>query len=214
MSDVDVVFVAEPGDAGSLTTATALARGLMTVAQEATADGALWQVDAALRPEGKSGALVRTLASHLAYYARWAATWEFQALLKARPAAGDMDLGRAYADGVLPLVWSAAQRDGFVADVQSMRRRVEKGLPYAQAEREMKLGAGGLQSVVIVDHNRRRRFGVDGEHSQLSAAGHHLGAQVDHGGQVQPTLTRSQVRDVADQVRARPRRSGPGWTFG
>ncbi len=147
VSDVDVVFVAEPNDTDSLATATALARGLMTVAQEATADGALWQVDAALRPEGKSGALVRTLASHLAYYARWAATWEFQALLKARPAAGDMDLGRAYADGVLPLVWSAADRDGFVADVQSMRRRVEKGLPSGEAEREIKLGAGGLRDV-------------------------------------------------------------------
>ena len=49
----------------------------------------LWPLDTALRPEGKDGALVRTLDSHLAYYRRWAASWEFQALLKARAAAGD-----------------------------------------------------------------------------------------------------------------------------
>ncbi len=50
---------------------------------------AFFEVDAALRPEGKRGQLVRTLDSHVAYYQRWAKTWEFQALLKARPAAGD-----------------------------------------------------------------------------------------------------------------------------
>mgnify|MGYP003345277186 CR=1 FL=1 len=49
--------------------------------QEAAAEGA---VDAALRPEGKAGPLVRTLSSHQGYYEKWAKTWEFQALLKAR----------------------------------------------------------------------------------------------------------------------------------
>jgi glutamine synthetase adenylyltransferase len=53
----------------------------------------LWEVDANLRPEGKQGALVRSLDSHLAYYDRWAKSWEFQALLKARPLAGDRMLG-------------------------------------------------------------------------------------------------------------------------
>ena len=55
---------------------------------------AAWEVDAALRPEGKAGALVRTPAGLASYYQRWAHTWEFQALLKARPAAGDPDLGQ------------------------------------------------------------------------------------------------------------------------
>ena len=84
-----------------------------------------WPVDAALRPEGKLGPLVRTLASHQAYYARWARTWEFQALLKARPAAGDLALGAAYVETLAPLVWTAAEREHFVADVQAMRRRVD-----------------------------------------------------------------------------------------
>ena len=151
VSDVDVVFVAEApegGDeAGALATATRLATSMMRVCGEATAEGSLWQVDAALRPEGKQGALVRTLASHVGYYERWAKTWEFQALLKARPAAGDLDLGAAYADAVAPFVWSAADRDDFVSDVQRMRQRVEEHIPAKEADRQLKLGRGGLRDV-------------------------------------------------------------------
>jgi glutamate-ammonia-ligase adenylyltransferase len=143
VSDVDVVFVAEPADNG----ATALAAAMMRVCSGTTAEGTIWPVDAGLRPEGKSGPLVRTLASHQAYYERWAKTWEFQALLKARPVAGDLDLARDYIDAVMPMVWTAAQRDGFVADVQAMRRRVLEHVPAADVEREVKLGPGGLRDV-------------------------------------------------------------------
>ena len=145
VSDVDVVFVAEAWDGSSegdaLATGTALASRLIRICGEVA-----WPVDAALRPEGRAGPLVRTLASHQAYYARWAGTWEFQALLKARPLAGDLRLGRAYVDSLSPLVWAAAGRDGFVADVQRMRRRVEKTLGQ-EADREVKLGPGGLRDV-------------------------------------------------------------------
>ena len=151
VSDVDVVFVAEPlegGDeAAALRTATRLATGLIKACGAATAEGSLWEVDAALRPEGKQGALVRTLASHVGYYERWAATWEFQALLKARPAAGDLDLGHAYVDAVSGFVWSAADREDFVGDVQRMRRRVIEHIPAREVPRELKLGPGGLRDV-------------------------------------------------------------------
>jgi glutamate-ammonia-ligase adenylyltransferase len=147
VSDVDVVFVGEPvGDdettEAALRTATTLASAMMRVC------GAVaWPVDAALRPEGGAGPLVRTLASHEAYYRRWAQTWEFQALLKARPVAGDVELGAAYRDRLEPLVWAAADRPDFVADVQAMRRRVESTLPDDRAAREVKLGPGGLRDV-------------------------------------------------------------------
>ena len=62
--------------------------------------------------------MTRTLDSHVAYYERWAKTWEFQALLKARPMCGDMALGKACIDAVNPMVWTAAERDDFVVDVQ------------------------------------------------------------------------------------------------
>ncbi|MQA85250.1 MAG: bifunctional [glutamine synthetase] adenylyltransferase/[glutamine synthetase]-adenylyl-L-tyrosine phosphorylase [Streptosporangiales bacterium] len=151
VSDVDVVFVAEPRPGGdetaALRTATALASAMMRACSQSTSEGSLWQVDAALRPEGKAGPLVRTLASHLAYYRRWAKTWEFQALLKARPVAGDLELGGAYLEAVTPLVWRAAERDNFVEDVQAMRRRVEAHVPRDHADRQLKLGPGGLRDV-------------------------------------------------------------------
>jgi glutamate-ammonia-ligase adenylyltransferase len=155
VSDVDVVFVAEPAadlpdgvdEQGALRTATALAVSIMRACSATTAEGTIWPVDAALRPEGKAGPLVRTLASHVAYYERWAKTWEFQALLKARPVAGDLALGQAYVDAVGPMVWQAADRPDFVADVQQMRRRVEGTLATASSHRELKLGPGGLRDV-------------------------------------------------------------------
>jgi glutamate-ammonia-ligase adenylyltransferase len=160
VSDVDVVFVAEPhsddqgnADQGNadqggadeqaaLHTATLLASKMMQVCGEVA-----WPVDAALRPEGRAGPLVRTLASHVAYYQRWAKTWEFQALLKARPVAGDLKLGQDYVDLVAPMIWSAGERPGFVAEVQAMRRRVESTLRGDTADREVKLGPGGLRDV-------------------------------------------------------------------
>ncbi|MBD3782493.1 MAG: bifunctional [glutamine synthetase] adenylyltransferase/[glutamine synthetase]-adenylyl-L-tyrosine phosphorylase [Micrococcales bacterium] len=151
ISDVDVIFVAEPADGvpeeEAIAVATDLATRLMRLCSASTGAGSLWQVDPALRPEGKNGPLVRTVASHRAYYERWAKTWEFQALLKARPVAGDAEVGAAYCDAVQPMVWQASSRENFVADVQAMRRRVEEHIPKAEAERQIKLGAGGLRDV-------------------------------------------------------------------
>jgi glutamate-ammonia-ligase adenylyltransferase len=143
VSDVDVVFVAEPADAE----ASAVAAAMMRICSDFTAEGTIWPVDAALRPEGKAGPLVRTVASHLSYYERWAKTWEFQALLKARYVAGDEQLATDYLGAISPLIWTAARREDFVADVQAMRRRVVENVPAAEAEREVKLGPGGLRDV-------------------------------------------------------------------
>ena len=138
VSDVDVIFVAETADAVE----TRVAGEMMRFASDA-----FFEVDAALRPEGKHGQLVRTLDSHVAYYQRWAKTWEFQALLKARPAAGDAELGQAYIDALMPMVWTASQREDFVPEVQAMRRRVEELVPARERTREIKLGTGGLRDV-------------------------------------------------------------------
>ena len=138
ISDVDVVFVAEPATAKATRTAAEMMK---------IGSACFFDVDANLRPEGKSGALVRTLDSHVAYYKRWAQTWEFQALLKARPMAGDMELGQAYVDALTPLVWEASQRESFVEDVQAMRRRVLENVPEDLRHLELKLGYGGLRDV-------------------------------------------------------------------
>ena len=159
-SDVDVIFVAErvagsleagtardDAEEAALRTATRLASGLIRVCERSTPEGSIFPIDPNLRPEGRQGLLVRTLAGHLAYYERWAKTWEFQALLKARPAAGDRGLGRQYARAVGPLVWEASRRENFVEEVQAMRRRVVATLPKNVAGRELKLGPGGLRDI-------------------------------------------------------------------
>ncbi|GAB3474495.1 bifunctional [glutamine synthetase] adenylyltransferase/[glutamine synthetase]-adenylyl-L-tyrosine phosphorylase [Amycolatopsis cihanbeyliensis] len=138
VSDVDVIFVGE----GDQRLATRLASTMLRVVGKSC-----FEVDAALRPEGKAGALVRTLDGHETYYKKWARTWEFQALLKARPVVGDVELGRRYTDLVAPMVWAAAERENFVADVQRMRRRVERHVPAEIVDRELKLGRGGLRDV-------------------------------------------------------------------
>ncbi|MER6408262.1 bifunctional [glutamine synthetase] adenylyltransferase/[glutamine synthetase]-adenylyl-L-tyrosine phosphorylase [Streptomyces viridosporus] len=151
VSDVDVVFVGEAANGAdegkALRAATRLASHMMRICSETTVEGSIWPVDANLRPEGRNGPLVRTLASHLAYYQRWAKTWEFQALLKARPVAGDLALGEEYVAALQPLVWQAAERENFVADVQKMRRRVVENIPAAEVDRQLKLGPGGLRDV-------------------------------------------------------------------
>ena len=151
VSDVDVIYVAEPADgvdeAAAIAIATRLATRAAACCSASAGEPPLWQVDPNLRPEGKDGVLVRRVDGHRAYYERWAESWEFQALLKARPVAGDRGVGQAYIDAVWPFVWTAVEREGFVQSAQAMRKRVEKHIPAKEADREIKLGPGGLRDV-------------------------------------------------------------------
>lgn len=155
VSDVDVIFVAgaddavidDLGESRVVDIATRLAVQTMRGISEIEVEPPLWEVDANLRPEGKQGALVRTLDSHLAYYDRWAKSWEFQALLKARPIAGDPALGQAYLDAVQPKVWTSAARENFVDSVQRMRERVTEHIPPGDVPYQIKLGPGGIRDI-------------------------------------------------------------------
>lgn len=154
ISDVDVVYVVGPAqdrevsEARLVEVGTQIATELARATSATGPEPALWPLDTGLRPEGKDGALVRTLASHLAYYERWAASWEFQALLKARACAGDRALGAAYERAIAPLVWQASSRENFVEDARAMRRRVERESgPRSGPDRRIKLGPGGLRDV-------------------------------------------------------------------
>src|SRR5690606_9151043 len=140
VSDVDVIFVCR-GDE-DVTESQIVAARLIQICGQAA-----WPVDANLRPEGTRGPLVRTLASHLAYYQKWARTWEFQALLKARPAAGDRELGDEWLAALQPLIWKAAERPEAVADVRTMRRRIIDNVPPKDRDREIKRGPGGLRDI-------------------------------------------------------------------
>ena len=157
VSDIDLIYVVEPADLSNkqnqdaaLRVGASMAMVLQKVCQSVvmgSVEPPLWQIDTALRPEGKDGPLVRRLDSHREYYEKWASSWEFQALLKSRPAAGDADLGKAYRDMVEPFIWKASGREHFVADCQHMRQRVESLIPASQRDLDMKLGRGGLRDV-------------------------------------------------------------------
>ena len=176
ISDVDVIYVIESGeldDPRANTIGTALASGISRAIMSTGREPGLWEVDANLRPEGKSGPLVRTLASHQSYYARWAESWEFQALLKARTIAGDAELGARYEAAVAPLIWSSAGREGFVESVRSMRRRVTEHIPADEEQRQIKLGRGGLRDVEFTVQLLQLVHGKSDEIAALPR--HHLG---------------------------------------
>lgn len=152
ISDVDVIFVGEPANETidnqrAIEVSTKLATRTMRAIDGNAKEPMLWQVDPNLRPEGKSGALVRTLESHVAYYDRWAESWEFQALLKARHLAGSKELGDAYVSALNPKVWESSKRENFVENAQKMRQRVLEFIPVNEVDREIKLGPGGLRDI-------------------------------------------------------------------
>lgn len=152
ISDVDVIFVGESSNnlidnQRAIEVSTKLATRMMRAIDGNAREPMLWQVDPNLRPEGKSGALVRTLESHVAYYDRWAESWEFQALLKARHLAGSKNLGNAYVAALNPKVWLSSKRENFVENAQKMRQRVLEYIPTDEYDREIKLGPGGLRDI-------------------------------------------------------------------
>ncbi len=107
-------------------------------------------VDASLRPEGKSGPLVRSLASYREYYDRWSLVWEAQALLRATPVAGDEDLGVRFLDLIAPLRWPArGLTDDQIREIRTLKARMEsERLPRgADRKTHFKLGHGGLSDV-------------------------------------------------------------------
>jgi glutamate-ammonia-ligase adenylyltransferase len=144
VSDVDVLFVHD-GDAEA---ATAAARRLLSVLGAMTPEGRVYEIDANLRPEGRDGPLSRPLDAYAAYYERWAKTWEFQALLKARPIAGDPELGRAFMALVEPYVWPDRLDVEAVAEIQRIKGVVESSHQVRKdGPRQLKLAPGGLRDI-------------------------------------------------------------------
>src|SRR5262249_17150420 len=143
-SDVDILFVHD----GDTERAERVARALLQVMTAPSEDGLVFRTDADLRPEGRSGPLTRALDSYASYYEGWAQTWEFQALLKARPVAGDESLGARFMELTRPYVWPDVLPADALREIRAMKGRSEdvtqqRGL----ADRELKRGRGGIRDV-------------------------------------------------------------------
>ncbi len=147
-SDVDLLFVhREPGPEAQ-ETAERAAAAVSALLAEPTADGVALRVDVALRPGGRAGALSRSLEGTLAYYERTSATWERQALIKARPVAGPQDIGAAFVRGVEPFVYPRELAPSAIEDVRRTKVRLEEYIRQRGKElTEVKRGRGGIRDV-------------------------------------------------------------------
>ena len=152
VSDVDVMFVHEPVDGATdeeaAHEATQVCARLLELLNASTTMGRAYEVDPTLRPEGRSGALSRTVEGFVAYWERWAKTWEFQALIKARGVAGDEELAARWLGAAEPYVWPERLDPEAVAEVRAMKARIESRPDVLRdGARQLKLGPGGIRDV-------------------------------------------------------------------
>lgn len=137
-SDIDILFVAE----GEHDAAERAARAVMEGA------GRCFRVDAALRPEGRDGPLVRSVSSYQAYWVRWAQPWERQALLRAGPVAGDEQLARRWMDAASAAVWDRPFSADDLRHIRALKVRAEDEIRRrGLADRDVKRGPGGIRDV-------------------------------------------------------------------
>jgi glutamate-ammonia-ligase adenylyltransferase len=161
-SDVDLIYVHEsppgasgelrggPGDLSPEEYFTRLARRFGKLVGETRGEGFLYRIDLDLRPEGSQGTLVPSSNTLASYYDGWAATWEKAAFMKARPVAGDRELGWQIARAIDPMIYRTSMDFGGVDAIKEMKEKIErqKGLPEGSID--IKLGRGGIRDVEFV----------------------------------------------------------------
>ena len=148
VSDIDLMFVANE----DLNAATKQTEALLRALGDYSPQGQAFIIDTNLRPEGRDGALVRSLDGYLEYYRRWAKPWEYQALLKARVAAGNAELGETLLEETRGLVFPEQVAPERVADMRKIKERVEThasraGRKGREEGEDVKLGPGGIRDI-------------------------------------------------------------------
>ena len=127
--------------------AESLSRGLGQISRE----GQVFRVDCQLRPGGRDGDLVVPLQGALAYYRTWARAWERQALIKARPCAGDLVLGESFLEALQSVVYADAPDAGLADAIREMKDRIDADLARrGRSLTHLKLGRGGIREIEFV----------------------------------------------------------------
>jgi glutamate-ammonia-ligase adenylyltransferase len=126
-----------------------VASGVVRFLAGATPAQRIYPIDATLRPEGRQGALSRSLDGYAAYLDRWAQTWERQALTRARPVAGGPGLGRRFLDLLAGAVWERPFTEDHEREIRRMKARIERERipPGEDPEFHLKLGRGSLADI-------------------------------------------------------------------
>lgn len=148
-SDLDVIIVADPTDDEAVRGAERAAQRLVSSFNDQRGGGRLWEVDARLRPEGANGRMAPSLAACERYYTERAQLWEFQALTRARPVAGDAAIAARFMALVEPLVYRPDFGDDDLDEFRHMKHRIETERRPAgpTGATHLKLGPGGLIDV-------------------------------------------------------------------
>jgi len=123
---------------------TRVSRRVTSMLEDVTADGFVWRVDLRLRPEGRSGPLVNSLAAAERYYESFGRTWERAALLRARPVAGDLDFGAEVLAALDPFVWRRRVDPSIAVEMSKLAARARAELSRGPG-RDLKLGPGGIR---------------------------------------------------------------------
>ena len=145
-SDIDLVFLASE----DATRYWELGQKLIKALIDATTEGFLYRVDMRLRPWGKSGALVNTVDAHIGYLKKHGMAWEKQALLKARPIAGDAEVGRSFLKRAEPLIFGMPPNE-VRASVRATKSKIEAELGRrGRTWGEVKGGPGSIRDIEFV----------------------------------------------------------------
>jgi glutamate-ammonia-ligase adenylyltransferase len=152
-SDIDPIFLYR--DAPRLAGAKDPTQYLLKLAEmvvkalsEPMRRGIVFRVDMRLRPEGRLGALARSVSSALHYYETWAEPWERQAMLKARPCAGDLQVGEQFLERLQPWLYRPSLSETDFAEIVRLRERAEAQARARNAyETDLKNGWGGIRDV-------------------------------------------------------------------
>ena len=155
-SDIDLVFVYEQeGQTESGRDNAAwfdrLARDFVKLLSEPTELGIAYRVDLRLRPEGSRGRICNSLPAMLRYYDLQGRTWERQALIKARPIAGDRDLGAHLLARLRPWIYGRILNRQDVSSIRALKRKIERQARLAgEEEINVKTGHGGIRDIEFV----------------------------------------------------------------
>jgi glutamate-ammonia-ligase adenylyltransferase len=157
-SDIDLLFLydAEGASDGPRVVSNAeffgrMGTEIVRILAEHSELGIAYRVDMRLRPDGEQGALARSLDATLGYYVSRGRTWERQALIKCRPVAGDLALGRTFVDAITSFVYRRYLGAAEIAEIKALKRRIEQRTVSAgRADFEVKTGHGGIRDVEFV----------------------------------------------------------------
>jgi glutamate-ammonia-ligase adenylyltransferase len=109
-----------------------------------TEDGFVFRVDLNLRPDGHSGPIVNSVRAAELYYQSFGRGWERSALVRARPAAGDLEIGEELLRLLEPFIWRRSLDLGVITEMQSMKARID-ARAGAEGREDLKLGRGGIR---------------------------------------------------------------------